>query len=135
MSSTSPYRTSSDLVLQVLANAGVLAVGQNVDVEDFANVNGQLDAIIRKLAGLEIVYVADINNIPGAWFTDLADIVTGECASSLGIVADEYVKLVNKGLGGAAGTGVPIGAGTAAMSLKIMTRGRPTYEPLRFVNY
>jgi hypothetical protein len=133
MTPNSPYRTSSDLVLQVLANAGVLAIGQNVDPEDFSNVNNQLDSIIRKLAALEIVYVADINNIPGAWFSDLADIVTGECASSLGIVADEYVKLVNQGLGGA--PPVPIGAGTAAQSLKIMNRGKPTYEALRFVNY
>jgi hypothetical protein len=36
--------------------------------------------------GLEIVYVADPNNIPGAWFSDLADIVAGECASKFGIV-------------------------------------------------
>jgi hypothetical protein len=135
MAPNSPYRTSSDLVLQVLSNTGVLAVGQNIDVDDFAIVNNKLDSIIRKLAGLEIVYVADINNIPGAWFDDLADIVSGECASALGIVADEYTKLVNKGLGGAAGTNVMIGAGTAAQSLKIMTRGRPTFEPLRFVNY
>jgi len=37
---------------------------------------------------------------------------------------------VNKGLGGVGS--VDIGAGTAAKSLKIMSRGKPTYEPLRF---
>jgi hypothetical protein len=133
MAINSPYRTSSDLVLQVLANAGVLAVGQNVDVEDFATVNNLLDAIFRKLAGLEIVFVADANNIPGAWFSDLADIVAGECGKALGIGGQEYIDLVNKGLGGLGQ--VDIGAGTAAKSLKIITRGRPTYETLRIMNF
>ena len=133
MAPNSPYRTSSDLVLQVLSDTGVLAVGQGVDPEDFATVNNNLDSIFRKLAGLEIVFVADPNNIPGAWFKDLASIVAGECASDLGIIDPEYTTFVNKGLGGAGP--VDIGAGAAAKSLKIMTRGRPTYEPLRIMNF
>lgn len=130
-----PYRTSSDLVLEVLKILGVLAAGQPVDPEDFAWVNEKLDSIYRKLGGLEIVYVPDPNNIPGAWFSDLADIVAGECATKFGLVGQELADKVNKGLGGAAGSQVEIGAGTGAKSLKIMTRGKPTYEPLRFVNF
>jgi len=133
MAINSPFRTSSDLVLEALKNLGVLAAGQPVDVEDFAYVNEKLDPTFRKLAGLEIVFIADADNIPGAYFSDLADIVAGECATKFGVRGDEYVTLVNKGLGGAAG--VEVGAGTAAKSLKIMTRGRPTYEPLRIQNY
>ena len=133
MATNSPFRPSADLVTEALANIGVLAAGQPIDVEDFAYVNEKLDAIFRKLAGLEIVAVADADNIPGAWFADLADIVAGECASKFGVMGDEYVKLVNKGLGGAAG--VEIGAGAAAKSLKVQTRGRPTYETLRIQNY
>lgn len=133
MSITSPYRNSTDLITLVLQRAGVLSVGNAPDVEDVTNVNNQLDPIIRKLAGLEIVYVADPNNIPGAWFSDLADIVAGECGSSLGIVGEELTTLVNKGLGGAGP--VEIGAGMAAKSLKIMTRGRPTYEVQRIQNF
>jgi hypothetical protein len=133
MAINSPYRTSSDLVLQVLKKAGILSVGQPVDPEDFAAVNNNLDAIFRKLAGLEIVFVSDPANIPGAWFMDLADIVTGECASDLGIKGKEFEDLVNKGLGGQ--NGVEVGAGAGAKSLKAITRGKPTYEPLRFVNY
>lgn len=133
MAINSPYRSSADLVSEALANLGVLAAGQPIDPEDFNWVNEKLDSIYRKLAGLEVVYVADADNIPGAWFSDLADIVAGECASKFGIAGDEYVKLVNKGLGGAAG--VEIGAGTAAKSLKIMNRGRPTYEVLRMQNF
>ncbi len=133
MAINSPYRSSSDLVLEALKNLGVLAAGQGVDVDDFNYVNEKLDPTFRLLAGLEIVFVADPNNIPGAWFSALADIVAGECATKFGLVGQEFVDKVNKGIGGAGA--VPIGAGTAAMALKIMGRGRPTYEPLRFVNY
>jgi len=133
MAINSPFRSSADLVSEALSNLGVLSAGQPIDPEDFSWVNEKLDAIYRKLAGLEIVFVSDADNIPGAWFADLADIVAGECASKFGLVGQEFTDKVNKGLGGAAG--VEIGAGTAAKSLKIMNRGRPTYEPLRFVNY
>jgi hypothetical protein len=129
----SPFRSSSDLVLEALKNLGVIAAGQPVDVEDFAYVNEKLDPTFRKLAGLEIVFVSDPNNIPGAWFSDLADIVAGECALKFGLAGDEFAAMVNKGLGGFGG--IEIGAGTAAKSLRIMNRGRPTYEPLRFRNY
>lgn len=133
MSTTSPYRSSTDLVTEALSNLGVLSAGNPIDPEDFNWVNEKLDSIYRKLGGLEICYVPDPNNIPGAWFSDLADIVAGECASKFGLVGQEFTDKVNKGLGGAGP--VAIGAGTAAMSLKIMTRGRPTYEALRIVNY
>ena len=128
-----PYRTSNDLVLEALANLGVLASGQTVAPEDFAAVNGKIDGIFRKLAALEIVYVADGSNIPGEWFNDLADIVAGECATKFGASGDYIGVLINRGLGGFGG--VPIGAGTAAQSLKIMTRGRPTGEPLKTCSY
>ena len=133
MSINSPFRSSADLVTEALSNLGVLAAGQPIDVEDFSFVSEKLDAIYRKLGGLEIVYVSDANNIPGNWFAPLADIVAGECASKFGLVGQEFMDKVNKGLGGAGS--VPIGAGTAAMSLKIMTRGRPTYEVQRIQNF
>lgn len=133
MAINSPYRSSADLVTEALGNLGVLSAGQPVEVEDFNYVNEKLDPIWRKLAGLEIVYVSDPDNIPGAWFADLADIVAGECASKFGLVGQEFMDKVNKGLGGAGN--VEIGAGTAAKSLKIMGRGKPTYEIQRIQNF
>lgn len=133
MAPTSPFRTSSDLVLEALKNLGVLSVGNPVDPEDFNYVNEKLDSIFRKVAAIEICYVPDPDNIPGAMFSDLADIVAGECATKFGLKGQELTDMINKGLGGAAG--VDIGAGTAAKSLKIMQRGRPTYEALRFTNW
>jgi hypothetical protein len=129
MANTSPYRTSTDLITEALANLGDLASGQSIDVEDFNFVQEKLDSIFRKLAGLEVCYVADPNNIPGAWFSDLADIVAGECATKFGLTGQDLQNMINKGLGGAGG--VPVVGGTAAQSLKIMTRGRPTGEILR----
>lgn len=123
------YRTTNDLVTEVLANLGVLSAGQPVDPEDYSYVSEKLDSIFRKIAGLEIVYVADANNIPGAWFSDLADIVAGECATKFGATPDDYVKLVNRGLGGV--NGIDVGQGAAAKSLRAMMRGRPTGEVVR----
>ena len=99
MAINSPYRSSADLVLEALKNLGVLSAGQAVDVEDFAYVNEKLDPIFRQLAGLEICYVPDPDNIPGAWFASLADIVAGECASKFGLVGQEFIDKVNKCLG------------------------------------
>ena len=127
------FRTQTDLINEALANLGVLSAGQPTDPEDFAYVQDKVDATLRKLAVLEIVYVPDPNNIPGAYFSDLADILAGECAAKFGATPDDVVLLVNKGLGGAVGSvgPVPVGSGTAAMSLKQMRRGKPTREVLR----
>lgn len=124
------YRTSQDLVTETLANLGVLSAGQPVDPEDFNYVSEKLDAIMRMLAGLEIVYIADVNNIPGAFFAPLADIVTGECCTKFGSTPDDYLKLKNAGLGLPPPQGNGVGSGAAAMALKQMLRGRPTGEVL-----
>ena len=133
MAPTSPFRTQNDLIVEALANLGVLAAGQSIDPEDFSYVEEKLDSILRKLAALEICYVPDANNIPGAWFSDLADIVAGECATKFGSNPDHYAMLLSRGLGGVAS--VPVGAGAAAQSLKQMTRGKPTFEILRTESY
>jgi len=65
MAVTSPYRSSSDLITEALANLGVLAAGQAIDPEDFNWVNEKLDSIYRKLAGLEICYVPEPETHPG----------------------------------------------------------------------
>ena len=119
------YRNQADLISEALANLGVLAPGQAQDPEDTAYVQAKLDGIFRMLASLEIVFVPDPNNIPGEWFTALADIVAGECATKFGSSPDDYVKLVKQGIG------QPKGSGAGAMALKAMTRGKPTYERLR----
>lgn len=123
-----PFRTSDDLVLEVLSNLGVFSPGQTVAPEDFSYVEGKLDSIFRMLGGAEVVYVADPDNIPAEWFQPLADIVTGECAKKFGSSGQELGEFMALGMGG--GT-VPYLAGRAVMALKIINRGRPTGEQQR----
>jgi hypothetical protein len=133
MTNSPPFRTSADLIKKALGKLGALAAGQSIEVEDYQTISDSLDSIFRLLSSLEIVYVADGDNIPPEWFLPLADIVAGECATDFSVTNDDYVKLKNQGLGGVAG--VPIGAGTSAMALKIIQRGKPTYEILQTENF
>lgn len=123
------YRTSTDLTLEILANLGVLVAGQTPDPEDFAYVSEKLPAIFLKLNALDICWVPDPDNIPGEWFSDLADVGAGETATKFGVAAEHYVILVNRGLGGV--QGVDVGQGAAAKSLRQINRGRPTREVLQ----
>jgi|SRR5215813_954807 len=119
------FRTQTDLITEALANLGVLAPGQAVDVEDQSYVASKLDSILRTLMFLDICFVPDPNSIPGEWFAPLADIVAGECATKFGANTEDYQRLKQQGLG------IPPGSGAGAMALKQITRGRPTYERLR----
>ena len=103
------YRTQTDLVLEALANLGVLAAGQVPDVEDVQYVTEKLDAIYRMLAGLDITVTSPIpTTSPARSSTPLADIVAGDCATKFGSSPDDFAKLTQKGLG------VPPGSGAAA---------------------
>jgi hypothetical protein len=123
------YRTSTDLINEALANLGVLVAGQPANVEDFSFVQEKLDSVFRKLNALEVCWVPDPNNVPGEWFSDLADIVAGECCTKFGVTGDDYIKLIQKGLGGV--QGVDVGFGAAAKSLRQINRGRYTREILQ----
>jgi hypothetical protein len=123
------WRTSADLINETLARLGVQSTGQPTDPEDFNYVLGLLDSLMRKLNALEIVSIPDVNNIPGIYFNDLADIVAGEACTKFGSTPDDVIKLKMSGLGGIGQT--PVGGGAAAMSLKQMNRGRYTGETLQ----
>ena len=114
----SQYRTRSDLVTEALESLGVLAAGQTPEIEDTTRVDEKIPAILADLAGREIVYVADPDNIPEAWFSALADIVAYECRIKFGVSQEAEVTLANANQ-------------EAIAKLKVMLRGRPTYEPLR----
>jgi hypothetical protein len=125
------YRNQADLITETLANLGVLAPGQPIDAEDSNYVSEKLDSIFRMLAALEICVVADANSIPGEWFSPLADIVAGECATKFGITGIDFTNLLKKGLGAPQPDGNGPGSGAAALTLKAIGRGRPTFERLR----
>lgn len=130
MPSTGPFRTQNDLITRVLDIVGVLSVGQSIDPEDYAKVANNLDTWARKLAADEIVTIPDVNAIPSVVFEDVAAIMAGLVAPSFGITGQDLADLVGNGLGGNP-SGAQPGSGTAAKSLKLMLRARPTYEVLR----
>lgn len=130
MATTGPFRTQADLITEVLAKHGVLSAGQPADPEDYNYVLEALDSIIRTIAELEIVYIADTNNIPSAYFLPVCDLVTGETATKFGATPDDFIKLKNAGLGGPPGS-QKMGDGGACQALRAMRRGRPTGEVLK----
>lgn len=114
----SNYKTASDLVQKVLGNLGIVAAGQDPSPEDTAKVANNLDAIFALLAAREIVQVPDTNSIPLAWFLPLAACAAFELIEEFGIVGEEAAVLEKKSI-------------VAEARLKVMLRGRPTYEALK----
>lgn len=115
-------RTESDLVTEILEKLMVVPEGQAPEADDFARVQLDLPSVLESLAGREIVYVPDINNIPGAWFMDLAKVCAYEMRDKFGVAGEALVTVTNANNEG-------------ILNLKVMTRGRPTYEPLRTVSF
>lgn len=109
------FKTSSDLVLKVLDNLGVLPAGQVPGTEDTARVISNLPTVIELLASQEIVYVADIEQIPGAWFQPLSHCVAFYMAEPFGVTGEELEGLKNKN-------------SLAEVQFRVMNRGRPTYQ-------
>lgn len=126
------YRTVTDLISEALGKLGVLSSGQPVDPEDYNYVFTAYDGILRKIGGLEIVNLSsfDTTAVPGAWFMDLASIIAGETCAKFGYTGQDRADLMNNGLGGGS-PDIAVGSGQAALSLKQMTRLKPTLEPLR----
>lgn len=126
-----PYKTVNDLIDLVLAKLGVKSAGQPTDPEDYNYVFSDYDAILRKLAGLEIITLSsfDTTSIPGAWFVDLAAIIAGEVCVKFSYTGQDRTDMMNAGLGD--GVTVEVGGGAAAKSLKQITRLKPTLEPLK----
>lgn len=121
-----PFRTRQDLVLEALANLGVLSPGQPTDPEDYNYVDNKLDPTLRLCAGLQVVYIPDPDQIPGVYFSPLADILAGECATKFGVSVEDFANLTNKGLGGLGN--VELGQGIAAKALRTINRLAPTGE-------
>lgn len=116
------FRTEADLVQKILEKLGVVPEGVAPNVEDTARVTANLPSLIEELAARQIVYVPDIENIPGAWFLSLAKVCAYELRDEFGIAGESLADLAR--------------ANTEAIAnLQTMTYGRPTFEPLRTVSF
>jgi hypothetical protein len=112
------YRSQSDLVQEVLENLGVLPAGQQAQLEDTARVVEKLPSIVASVAAREIVYIPDVNAIPQHYFIPFSVIVAYECKEKFGISADALAALTQDNQ-------------NAILQLRVMNRGRPTFETLK----
>lgn len=112
-------KTRNDLVLQALANLGVLAAGQTPATEDFDTVDEHVDQVIASLDERGIITVDDVEAIPASWFGPLAVILADDAAPEFGL----------PGMPPSASSRDPVA--NAADLLRQMVRGKPTGEPMR----
>ena len=115
-------RTQADLTQKILENLQVVPEGQAPEVEDTARINRNLPTLINELAAREIVYVPDITNIPDQWFLSLGKICAYELRNEFGVTGEFEASL-------------KLNNDEAIGNLKVMLRGRPTYEPLRTLSF
>lgn len=108
---TDTTKTRRDLVIEALANLGVLAAGQTPADEDFEAMDGHVDQCLAQLSALDIVNVGDADEIPVEWFASLAICLANDAAMDFG---QPGVKAI----------------GDAEAKLREMTRGKPTYAQL-----
>lgn len=103
-------KTRIDLITRTLQVLGVLATGQTMAAEDQQLISDNLDAVLEELAGDEIVYVPDADEIEDAIFPSLAICVADRMAVDFGTAID-----VNK-------------VGTAEARLRRIGRNGPKYS-------
>lgn len=115
-------RTQADLVAKILEKLMIVPEGQAPEADDIARVETNLPSVIEELAAREIVYVPDLSNIPGAWFLSLAKVCAYEMRDEFGISGESLAQVTQANTEG-------------ILNLKQMTRGRPTYEPLKTLSY
>jgi hypothetical protein len=115
-------RTSTDLVIEILEKLVAIPEGQAPESDDTARVTLDLPSVLAELAAREIVYVSDPANIPEEWFMSLAKVCAYEMRSKFGVTGEQLVDLTKANAEG-------------IDNLRVMTRGRPTYEPMQTVSF
>lgn len=111
-------RTRADLVIKILEKLGIVPEGQAPEVEDTARVDRNLPALQAQFAAEEIIYLPNLEAIPEQWFMALSQVCAYELRNEFGVTGEFEVTLKN-------------GYDDGVRKIKVMTRGRPTYEPQR----
>ena len=116
------FRTENDLITKILEKLQIVPEGQAPEADDTARVEANLPSLLNELAAREIVYVPDINSIPDEWFLSLAKICAYELRDEFGLTGDAARECEKANIEG-------------ILNLKVMTRGKPTYETLRTLSF
>ena len=107
-------KTRAQLVERVADNLNLLQAGQTIETDVYAKIDSHLDEAVSAMAALGIVYIADLEEIETAVFSDSAKVIAFRIASS--------------------GYGIPPREQDAQLSelrLRQMTSGKPTFETQR----
>lgn len=112
-------RTRAELVTLALDNLGAIGAGQTAQIEDTQRVNDVAPSIMETLRATEVYYLNDIENIPEAAYVPLAAILAWGCRAKFSITDPNELAMLQQA------------AETGTAALKVMTRGRPTYQVLQ----
>lgn len=111
-------RSRNELILKILEKLGVAANGQDPEIEDTARVDANLDSVVAELGPREIVDIPDLSEIPTEYFLSLASICAYELRDEFGVIGEALIDLEKKN-------------NEAIDKFQVMTRNRPTGEPLK----
>ena len=82
-------KTKDELIARALVKLLVIGAGQSPDAEDVACVNLAVDGVLADLAARGVADVADADDIPIAWFENLAEILAQSVAADFGALRDD----------------------------------------------
>jgi hypothetical protein len=115
-------RTQADLIQQILENLQIVPQGQAPEQDDVDRVEKNLPSLLSELAGREILYVPDIENIDDTIFLSLAKIAAYELRRTFGTTGELEATLRGMNQEG-------------IDNIRVIRRGRPTYEPVKTLSY
>lgn len=105
-------KTREDLIARALTELGKLVAGQNVEEEDEQTVDDLVDPLLQQLSIDGVVYIGNPDAIEPEYFLPLARLLANEAGPSFGIPKNEDIKRLDE------------------TTLRRLTAGRPTYQPL-----
>lgn len=73
-------KTRADLVNEALSQLKVVGAGQSASAEDYAAVDGKVDAVLAELAVRNVATIPNLNDIPLEVFLPVATCLAAACA-------------------------------------------------------
>lgn len=84
--------TRAELIEAVADELRLTSVGQSLAVEDSEKIDSKIDGVLADLAGRQVIYVGDADNVPDAAAEYLAVIIKDACASAFGQQRDPALR-------------------------------------------
>lgn len=111
------YNTRRDLVSRALDVLGVGSVGQAPTDADFIAVDDRVDGFVLMLRAENIIAIQNVDAIPAAYLSPLANLLAFEMITPFALESDEEAR-------------VSALRADALRSIRVMTMSGPTFERL-----